>query len=53
MMNAVSIIKIFLTKFKRQGSKARVDGYIRMDGITIPMTVFGIIKEKDGKWRWL
>jgi len=46
-------IKIFLTKFNRQGSKASVDGYIRADGITIPMTVSGIIKEKDGKWRWL
>jgi methyltransferase (TIGR00027 family) len=46
--------KIILTRFDRQGNKARVDGFVQRKGFRTPFKPTGIAhiaKEADGRWR--
>lgn len=46
--------KIILTRFERQGNKARIDGFVQRQGFRTPFRPTGIAhiaKEADGRWR--
>jgi len=44
--------QIILTRFDRQGNRARVDGYVRRKGYRTPLMVSHMAQKSDGRWCW-
>ncbi len=44
---------IMLTRFEQDGERAMIDGYVDRKMFRIPLMVQHIIREADGRWRWI
>jgi len=44
---------IVLTRFDRKGDRAKIDGFVDRQDYRMPLIVQHIVREVDGKWRWI
>lgn len=44
--------QVVVTRFKQEGDRARIDGFVDRKAFRSPLVITHIRKEADGKWRW-